>query len=592
MATWSLNRPEEHCSEGEVTVARYLQKLPDDWFVRWGFYYTDRKGVRREGDFLILAPFGGALVLEVKGGVPRQFSATGQWEGDERDNPLNQLDMEWAAVVRSLKATDARPLYVAKALGLPAVKADLNSDRCCGLSRDVVLAGNEMGDLGLLGQAMIRFFKPGARNGGVKPVSEEAREAFLDIYGGGCDAASVQHFIDHTEARFRQQLISEYQVLDMLQGNRQLLVEGGCGSGKSWYAMEQARRYANEGKSVLFLAYNRALTRTLRMDVACDKGHGLLGDGNISVKNFEELAATILGVSVEKLLPGGEASKDELHRFYDVELPKKVLTALRSFDLVDRLEKYDALVVDEGQDHDTSLHLEVAKEFPEAACGWWSIYWLLLKDQCAAPMAIFYDRSQRPMFRAEDGFCPEKIRGSLTQPAYVQLRKSIRYTRPLFEFLSSLNGDGAEQLIASLGDGRQLPEGPAVEIQEASSEVLALRQQIESIVKQWESSGLCVPEEVLILHSRSDLSESAIGQTDRVGEYSLMGYQDVGKGIRHCSIHKAKGLDSKAVILVGVATPYDDEVSPYDRFTLFMGASRARQILAVISPPCTHTESS
>ena len=46
--------------------------------------------------------------------------------------------------IRSLKGTAAQPLYVAKALGLPAVEADLNSDQCCGLSRDVVLAGNEM----------------------------------------------------------------------------------------------------------------------------------------------------------------------------------------------------------------------------------------------------------------------------------------------------------------------------------------------------------------------------------------------------------------------------------------------------------------
>ena len=95
-----------------------------------------------------------------------------------------------------------------------------------------------------------------------------------------------------------------------------------------------------------------------------------------------------------------------------------------------------------------------------------------------------------------------------------------------------------------------------------------------------------------ILHSRSDLTESAIGSTIRLGDYPLIGYQDVGKGLRHCSIHKAKGLDSKAVILVGVATPSDDEMGSYDRFTLFMGASRARQILAVIAPPRIPTESS
>jgi len=216
MAKWSLNRPEEHCDEGEVKVADYLQALPDSWTVRWGFFYTDRFGVKREGDFLILAPVGGILVLEVKGGKLRQFSPTGQWEGEKRDNPLTQLDAEWISVVKSLKGTDAQPLYVAKALGLPGVEANLPSDRCCGLIRDVVLAANEMADPQLFGEAMMRFFKPGARNGEVKVVSPEAREAFLDIYGGGYDPRSIHHFIDHTEARFRHRLVTEYQMLDIL----------------------------------------------------------------------------------------------------------------------------------------------------------------------------------------------------------------------------------------------------------------------------------------------------------------------------------------------------------------------------------------
>jgi len=582
MAKWSLNRPEEHCSPGEVKVARYLQNLPDDWTVRWGFYYTDRRGVRREGDFLILAPVGGALVLEVKGGKMRQFSPTGQFEGEQGDNPLAQLDKEWAAVVKSLKGSDAQPLYIAKALGLPDEVADLDSDRCCGLSRDVVLAGNEMANPRLFYAAMTRFFKPGARGGTLSGVTPEAKDAFLEIYGGGCDPLSVQHFIDHTEARFRQQLITEYQVLDMLRDNQQLLVEGGCGTGKSWYALEQARRYAKEGKSVLFLAYNRALTSALRLDVARCKGEGLLGDGSITVKNFEELSAMVLDEPLEKLRPAEGLTREEAGQFYEVELPKKVLTALRDDDCLSSLPKFDALVVDEGQDHDTALHPEVAKLFLEAACGWWSIYWLLLKDQCEAPMAIFYDRSQRPSFRAPSGFDPERIRGSLSQPVYVRLARSVRYTRPLFEFLVSLDGKGTEDLVKSLGDGRQLPEGPKVEVVEAESDSIRLRQQLAQIVKRWESDGFCVPEEVFILHARSSLEKSSIGRTDSLGDYAFVDQHDAREGIRHCSIHKAKGLDSKAVILVGVSNPSDTEMSSYDRFTLFMGASRARQVLAVV----------
>lgn len=43
-----------------------LADSPNLWTVIWGYYYTDSRGTRREGDFLILGPTGGLLVLEVK----------------------------------------------------------------------------------------------------------------------------------------------------------------------------------------------------------------------------------------------------------------------------------------------------------------------------------------------------------------------------------------------------------------------------------------------------------------------------------------------------------------------------------------------
>jgi hypothetical protein len=51
--------------------------------------------------------------------------------------------------------------------------------------------------------------------------------------------------------------------------------------------------------------------------------------------------------------------------------------------------------------------------------------------------------------------------------------------------------------------------------------------------------------------------------------------------IRHPSIHKAKGLDSKAVILIGMP-PHKDLATDYAYFSWFMAVSRARQLLAVV----------
>ena len=82
MARWIYQRPVEFCNETELIVAKRLALLSDGWVIRWGFYYDSD----REGDFLILGPTGGVLVLEVKGGELRKLSTTGRWEGRSRSS--------------------------------------------------------------------------------------------------------------------------------------------------------------------------------------------------------------------------------------------------------------------------------------------------------------------------------------------------------------------------------------------------------------------------------------------------------------------------------------------------------------------------
>jgi len=224
MARWFLNRPQEHTNDGEIKVAHFLKRLPDNWTVVWGFFYEDKHGVHREGDFLILAPFAGVLVLEVKGGVPRGFGPTGKWEGPTNDNPISQLDAEWGSLIKRLKGTDAKSLFVAKALGLTGVSADPEDERVHGIERAMTITENEFSDIGLLAKAFQRLFLRAARGGEVRPVSSSARDSFIAEYAEGIDQQKLSEFTDHTEERFRQQLIAEYRMLDMLSGNQQLLV--------------------------------------------------------------------------------------------------------------------------------------------------------------------------------------------------------------------------------------------------------------------------------------------------------------------------------------------------------------------------------
>lgn len=128
-------------------MANKLRRLSKRWTIRWGFYYQDNKGVRREGDFLIFDPMHGLLGLEVKGDRFRQFAPTGRWESDpdkDKDHPLYQLDQEHAGVLKALAETEPGWRPVAKALCLPNVVIPEGQKSWQGIPREMIVDGRDL----------------------------------------------------------------------------------------------------------------------------------------------------------------------------------------------------------------------------------------------------------------------------------------------------------------------------------------------------------------------------------------------------------------------------------------------------------------
>lgn len=183
---------------------------------------------------------------------------------------------------------------------------------------------------------------------------------------------------------------------------------------------------------MLLLCYNIALGRLLR-DLVSRRA---LERGEIIVFHWEELADHILDAcGLGNEAPGPEASREEKVRYYDRELPGLLLACVEEDEFADRLPRYDALVVDEAQDHDTAFAVggpmgagdggkdgedgesgESDKAGEASGCGWWTIYFALLREGMRSPMALFYDGAQRPPFRGSGGFevrrLAERLSGS------------------------------------------------------------------------------------------------------------------------------------------------------------------------------------
>src|SRR5271166_610442 len=558
MARWIYQRPLDCCNPTELAVAKRLARLAEEWVIRWGFYYQPG----REGDFLILGPTGGVLVLEVKGGDLRKLSTTGRWEGPNSDHPLAQLLAEWHAIIERLQERAAGNVvpFVAKALCLPNVDIGPKIPLYKEIDRNLIV---DRGDLAAFETTWRRLFS--TRH---QPISQKERTAFLDSFAKEISSKEIEHFISETDRIILRHTTAEYQVLDILRDNRQLVVKGGPGSGKTWLALEQAFRYAEDGLRVLLLCYNIVLADQLSALVAKRK----FGTGKVIVRSWASLARELLETAgLEWDEPTGPTESD---LYFGEVVPSLMRDIARDHEFEPR---FDALVVDEAQDQDTCWR---ESESDETECGWWEVFWKLLRENTSAQMAIFYDAGQRQLFRRKEGFDATRVFKRLSQPAHASLLFTHRYSRPVFRFLKTLRSDATLSLANNLRYRTALPEGPDVELYNVKPESTAVK--LEEVVTRWVNDGFCRADEILILSPHGTKVKTSLAGCSKIGEWRLVSSVVRKPGeLSLLSINKAKGLDSLAVIMIDV--PNIDKLSTaQEQMDYFMGASRARQLLAIL----------
>jgi hypothetical protein len=572
MALWILGQPAEMTNAGEMAVADHLSRLNDDWVICWGFRYGPEGGTdtEREGDFLIQGPTGHIAVIEVKAGKLRQFALTGFWEHAHGDNPAVQLLDELNGVLRRLRRVCGAPHpLVHHALALPNVTL-VQGDRFLGqLSRANLI---EQGDLEKFGE----WWTQHVRSRHLSVPAPAARDMFMRTFASGATPKAMRFFVNETDKLILRQLEAESGVLDLVAGNRQLLVAGGCGCGKTFLALEQARRWAEQGagRRVLLLCYNLPLAEQLRQLAERRRP----ARGEIVVHSWESIAAECLASASIALQAPEEFNARRA--YYSVEVPGYLLTLLDDGALS---PAFDALVVDEGQDHDTRLPAVLGR--PELP-GWWAFYRALLREGAAAQVAVFYDQAQRPRFRAAEDFQPTALATAFSQPAWVRLERSLRYTRPVFQFLAALRRADGTGHGERLRPPPEFREGPEVVVTSATPANTA--NVVAKIISQWVTQGLCHPHDILVIGRRRSRVQSSLGDVAKLGDYALVDLPLTGatepKTVPYLNVHRAKGLERLAVIVIDQPAWADmaqrNEEEGLD--TYFAAVSRARQLLAVV----------
>ena len=594
MPRWIYTAPPDSCPKSEQAVAAFFSVLGPEFRIRWGFLYEDNGGVWREGDFIIQGPDGHILVVEVKGGPCTVNPATGRWTTADGENPFNQLEAEWKGVLNPLRAAadeqgHATP-FVEHVLALPDLTISPDQASYQGQPRLRIL---DHGDL----TAFEKWWAARFSGRQLMCAPDEARRLFNGLYAASAPDEASSHTLDFAESVLEKHTRRRFEILDALEENSQLLVSGGPGTGKTWLAIEQAKRWAKRGRKVLFLCYNLELETYLRP--VCRRA-----SPRIEVFSYESLAAHLLG----DIRRASEMTSEEATTYFEQTLPGLLHDLVRAPGFQ---PPYDALVADEAQDHNTG-----AAGSPLGLGGWWSIYFSLLKEGAAAPVAIFHDRAQRLSLRS-GAFDPGALRDCLLQPVNLRLRHPVRYTRQLRRFISRLKCPATEDLLRDFHGTLPLPEGPEPEIHSlASPDEEGFK--CAQIVKDWIDKGLAKCHEIAVLYPSSRNPPAWLGKIHGITFFTPTGTPpspsatnipripnsipnrnaDVpigpqypkskiqnsssGDSIACYSINRAKGLERRAIILTGLPAWEECAKNDYQARTFVLGATRAQQLLALL----------
>ena len=186
------------------------------------------------------------------------------------------------------------------------------------------------------------------------------------------------------------------KILDVIQMLDRVEVRGGAGSGKTWLAVEQARRLAKAGKRVALISYSRGLAEWMRRRVSTF-GHN----------EQPAYVGTFHGIGKAWGAPDGS---DDDSDFWEAELPQIMLDLANEQPTANL---YDAIVIDEAQDF---------------ADTWWPVVLACLKYDDDA-LYVFSDEGQRIFPRFGDA--PADL-------VTLVLDRNLRNTKQISQTFSSM----------------------------------------------------------------------------------------------------------------------------------------------------------
>jgi hypothetical protein len=515
-------------TESERRVWELLRdQLGDDDLLVSGLRISDR-GKDHEVDVAVVFAGGGIVIVEVKGS--KVWCDDEGWWIDRRGRaaaiaPVKQA-RESQYALRAWAECDPRwagrgPVRWGHAVVLPYTKVD-DDFALADAQRWQVAGRDDLEDLA----GFLRQVVTGQTND-KRFLDLDDVEALREVLGGrGLPQRDLIGAAAERDDEVERLSAEQAVILGAARLLNRVEIRGGAGSGKTWLAVEQARRLSREGKRVALTCYSRGLAAWLQRRVE-----------TFPRKERPAYVGTFHNLGVEWGAPSGS---DDDSDFWEVDLPT-LMVGLAEQQPVGRL--YDAIVIDEAQDF---------------ADLWWPAVTAALKDDETGGLFVFSDEGQRVFSR---------FGGPPAGLVPLVLDQNLRNTRQIASSFSTL-----APIRMRLGD----VDGPEVRFVECDAgEALAMADdQVDVLLDAgWRCQDVALlttgsrhPEQKARQNAGQDLYWESFWDAEQVFYGHVLGF---------------KGLERPAVVLA----LNEQEQGERSRERLYVGLSRARDQLVVCGDP-------
>lgn len=511
-----------------------------------------RKTMDGEVDFMLFDPRKGILLVEIKGGGVSLDAETGRWSSVDKKgkthaikNPFQQVKSQKYAIFGYLKESQTKfknlkvaELMIEYAVFFPDVK---DPSRLVSSERPVeIIGGSEhLDNLCNWVDRVFEFWSGGRQR--FTPLGDKGVSQMKSIF---CNSFAVNPLLAtqlETEEKVRIDLTNQQaNILKTLRKHKEAVICGGAGTGKTLLAMEKASQLTESGKRTLLICYNRPLGDFLMRNNQWES--------QLFIMSFHQLCEWIprivqkqTGIDLLEEVKKEHPGEDK----YEEQLPLALSLAA---DELEEEKKFDAIIVDEGQDFLDQYWLSIE---------------LLFREENERIYYIFYDPNQL--------LYQEKIDLPIQSTPYC-LDVNCRNTKYIHE--------GAYNFFE--GEEVDPPENEGVPV--AFLEAPSIKQQAkrlhQTIVKLL-SDDKVLPQDIAILLPSKSFDPYL----------KCLPSLPLPKGVRYLAkkhwmeetilvetVARFKGLEAAVLFLWGV----DELVPEEDKKTFYVALSRAKSRLYLV----------